>query len=380
MNERKRVRRGGALFVLLTLFVGCAGTANVSTNVKHNSLAQERLFLIEHPFVLSHVQPTIAFPSATEIKSKSITTAVKALVDVVAPEFIVGSIDLLGQSIVSFSGKDDQSTTIEATASNFFYKDATYNLTTSENPSFNLLFISGEFGEGKEAWKPKKLDKKEEHAFSSLHLVGKPNFYMEARVFPLPETQYMEVVPSYIFYNRLFNSNGSDNKRDLDVRFSFYKIDDDVENNLLSEGHIVLRDVEVGKEYGEKELADVRTNFMKMPKISDSKKGYSGAYKVKVSVTETRDINEWLASLGESISDSKEKMASKIYLSEEEKIERDTTLAKAKLEVEIIEAQIEEAKLNGATKTELLELEKELLDKKAEANRAAVKYGRVKLY
>jgi hypothetical protein len=87
-----------------------------------------------------------------------------------------------------------------------------------------------------------------------------------------------------------------------------------------------------------------------------------------------------LASLGESISDSKEKMVSKIYLSEEEKIERDTTLAKAKLEVEIIEAQIEEAKLDGASKIDLLELEKELLDKKAEANRAAVKYGRVKLY
>ena len=384
MHETKIVKKS-ILLMLWSLLVGCSGTNTpVNNYLEVNSLSQERLFLIKKPLVFSHVSPTIPFPSPLEAnrktKSGGVSPVIKALVDVVAPDLIEGSMDLVGKSILTISGKNDETTTIEAKFSNFFYKDATYNLIASENPSFNLLFISGEFGESVENWRPKGLEHKQQKALQSLHLVRKPNFYMEARIFPIPETQYMEIVPTYIFYNRTFNPKGRDSKRDLEIRFNFYEINNSSDNNLFSEGRVVLRDVRVGKEYSEKELANVRTTFIKMPKISEHKKGYSGAYNLKVSVTETRDINEWLASLGETISASKKDMSSKIYLSEEVKIDRDTSLAKAKIEVQIIEAKIEEAKFSNLSEATILELEKKLLDKKALANKEAIKFGKSKIY
>ena len=382
MYEKKIVKKS-ILLMLSTLFVGCVGNnASVKNYPEVNSLAQERLFLRDKPFVLNYVQPTIPFPiDPKKKKTRSPgTSAIKMLIDVVAPDFIGGAIDFVGKSMVAISGKDDTTTTIDAQFSNFFYKDATYNLTSSTNPAFNLLFISGEFGESAKKWYPNELDSTQRGVFETLHLVGEPNFYMEAKIFPVPETQYMEVVPTYIFYNRTLNPKGMDSKRDLQIRFSFYGLEGQAKKNLFSEGRVVLRDVQVGKEYGEKELANVRTTFIKMPKIAESKKGYSGGYTVKVSVTETRDINEWLASLGESISDSKEEIISKYYLTDEAKIERDLALAKAKINVRIVQEEYDEAVRLGKSKVEQLRLESKLLEEKAAANREAIKYGKEKLY
>ena len=377
----KNILKKTAIFACVGLLLGCVGDkyqTNVYPQVK--SLFQERLFLRDKPFVRSDIKPTISFePSQT--KSFSLMGLGGMLFDVVAPELIEGSIDLVGQSIVEISGKNNKITTIHAGISNFFYKDTSYNLTSQKaNPAFNLLFISGEFGDTVEDWIPKGLDSTQAEVFKTLHLVGKPNFYMEAKIFPIPGKQYMEIVPTYVFYNRQLNSKGLDSRRDLEIHFSFYDIDSQSDKNLLSDGNVILRDVQVGKEYTEKELANVRTSFIKMPKISETKKGYSGGYKLKVSITETRDINEWLASLGEKISHSKSDISSKLYLSDEEKIERDTILAKAKIEVQIMEEIINEAELRGDSKAELLELESQLLDKKAAANKEAVKFGKSKLY
>jgi len=378
---KKNLLKKSVIFVCAGLLLGCVGNTtqtNIYPTVK--SLSQERLFLRDKPFVRSDIQPTIPFPPPRVVKTRSGPAILSAFLDVVAPELIEGTVDLVGKSIVEISGKNDETTTIKANLSNFFYKDAIYNLTSTKNPAFNLLFISGEFGETAERWEPKGLDSTQAEVFKLLHLVGKPNFYMEARIFPIPGNQYMEIVPTYIFYNRQFNSKGLDSRRDLEIHFSFYDINGQADRNLLSDGSVILRDVQVGKEYTEKELADVRTTFIKMPKISETKRGYSGGYNLKVSVTETRDINEWLASLGESISGAKTDISSKLYLTDEEKIIRDTSLAKAKIEVEIMEERIKEARRRGDSKAELLELESRLLDKKAEANKEAIRFGKSKLY
>ena len=378
MYKNKIVKRS-IFLILSTLFLGCVTNNGSVTNYPTvNSLAQERLFLRDKPFVKNDVMPTIPFPPKS--KSFSAMGLASTLFEVIAPDLIEGTVDLVGQSIVELSGKNDETTTIHANLSNFFYKDAIYNLTSPDSPVYHLLFISGEFGEKVEHWTPKGLDSTQAEVFKTLNLVGKPNFYMEAKIFPVPGNQYMEVAPTYIFYNRAFNTKGLDSKRDLEIHFSFYALGSQSENNLLSDGSVVLRDVQVGKEYTQKELADVRTSFLKMPKIAESKKGYSGGYNLKVSVTETRDINEWLASIGETISGSKTNISSKLYLSKEEKIERDTSLAKAKIEVQIMEAKIEEARIRGDSTAELLELKSKLLDKKATANKKAVEFGKSKLY
>ena len=381
MREKKIVKKS-VLLMLSSLLFGCVGSNTSLKNYPEvNSLAQERLFLRDKPFVRSNIQPTIPFPVDPKKKTRSTAiSAVKMLIDVVAPDLIGGAVDFVGKSMVAISGKDDATTSIDAKFSNFFYKDETYNLTSSSSPAFNLLFISGEFGESAKKWHPKGLDSTQRGVFDTLNLVGEPNFYMEARIFPVPETQYMEVVPTYIFYNRTFNPKGMDSRRDLQIRFSFYGLEGQAKKNLFSEGTVVLRDVQVGKEYGENELADVRTTFIKMPKIAESKKGYSGGYTVNVSVTETRDINEWLATLGESISDSKDEIASKYYLSDEAKIERDLALAKAEISVKIMQEEYDEAVRLGKSKVEQLRLESKLLEKKAEANKKAVEYGKQKLY
>ncbi len=380
--SRKKIIQKSVAFVCATLLVGCVGESRTTAYPKVNSLSQERLFLRDKPFVRSNVQPTIPFPLKEPISKGSIVAGVtKALIGTIAPTLIDTTVDIVGKSIVALSGKDDESTTIEAELSNFFYRDDTYNLTSPDrNPAFNLLFISGEFGDEVEAWTPKGMDTTQADIFKTLHLVGKPNFYLEAKIFPVPGNKYMEIVPTYMFYNRHFNPNGTDSKRDLSIHFSFYDLNNKSTRNLISDATILFRDVEVGREYSSKELADVRTTFIKMPSISESKKGYSGGYNLVVQVTETRDINEWLASLGESISKSKKEIVSKLYVSDEEKIERETALAKKKIEVEIMEEKIKEAKARGANKTELLMLKSELLDKKAEANKEAIKYGKPRIY
>ena len=371
----KNILRTTVLLVIGNFLLGCAGGGTTLTP-NTATLSQERLFLRKAPLVVSHVKPTIPFPPTN--RGVSLMSTASSVLNVIAPEFIEGTIDLIGASMIELSGKNDKTTTIESELSNFFYKDATYNTTPIDNqPSFNLLFVSANFGKTEQVWQPKGLDSEQGNALKKLYLVAQPNFLMEAKIFPIPHKQYMEIVPTYIFYNKKLNAKGFDEKRDLEIHFSFYDI---TGNMLSSEGSVVLKNVQVGKEYGEKELANVRTTFMKMPKISDNKEGYSGGYKLKVSVTETRDINEWLASLGESISNSKGDIRAKLYLTDEEKIERDTSLAKAKIEVEIIKAKIIEAKERGDTKAELLELESQLLDKKAEANKKAVTFGKPKFY
>ena len=380
MSQKKFVQKS-VMLACATLLFGCVGGNRKTAYPKVNSLAQERLFLRDKPFVISDVQPTIPFPLKPKTRGVAVAALTNALIGTIAPKLIDTTVDLVGKSIVALSGKNDQATTIEAELSNFFYKNATYNLTSPErNPSFNLLFISGEFGDEAEAWSPKGMDTTQADVFKTLHLVGKPNFYLEAKIFPIPGNKYMEIVPTYMFYNRQFNSKGIDSKRDLSIHFSFYDLNNKSARNLISDASIAFRDVEVGREYSAKELADVRTTFIKMPSISDDKRGYSGGYNLLVQVTETRDINEWLASLGENISESKKEIRSKLYVSDEEKIERETTLAKRKIEVEIMEEKMKEAEARGASRAELLELKSELLDKKADANKEAIKYGKSRIY
>ena len=379
----RNIVQKSVLLLFGTLLLGCMESTpkkNLYPNI--NSLSQERVFLIDKPFVISEVQPTISFvpPSSSSEKRRNGAAILSALFEVVAPELIEGTVDLVGKSIIEMSGKNDEVTTIDATLSNFFYKDSTYNLAATKDPAFNVLFVSGEFGESSKTWEPKGLDSTQRDLFQTLHLVGKPNFYMEAKIFPVPGNQYMEIVPTYMFYNRTFNSKGFDSQRDLAIHFGFYNLNSQSDSNLFSDGNVILRDVQVGKEYTQKELAKVRTTFIKMPKIDEAKKGYSGGYNLKVSVTETRDINEWLASLGKTISGSKTKISSKLYVSDEEKIERDLTLKKAKIQVEIMQEKIKEAQLRGDSKAELLKLESQLLDKKADANKEAIRFGKSKLY
>lgn len=377
MSQKKIVKKSILLTYLTLLFGGCMGDNKTISYPQVDSLTQERLFIIDKPFVKSDIQPTIPF--SHNPTTRGVATSI---IGTIAPNLIETTVDIAGKSIIALSGKNSNTTTIEAKLSNFFYKDGAYNLTSSDkNPSFNLLFISGDFGEEIEEWTPKGIDKTQLDKFKALHLVRKPNFYLEAKIFPLPNNRYMEIVPTYMFYNRAFSNNGSDSeRRDLSIHFSFYDLNSKSMQNLISDATISFRNVKLGVEYTSKELANVRTTFINMPSISDSKKGYSGGYNLLIQVTETRDINEWLASLGESILKSKKEISSKIYISEEEKIKHEATLAKKKIEVDIIEEKIKEAEKSGASRTEILKLKSELLDKKAEANREAVKYGKPRIY
>ena len=381
MSQKKIVKKSILLTYLTLLFGGCMGDNKTISYPQVDSLTQERLFLIDKPFVKSDIKPTIPFPPRLKTRN-GVRGLANALIGTIAPNLIDTTVDIVGKSIITLSGKNSNTTTIEAKLSNFFYKNSTYNLTSLDrNPSFNLLFISGDFGKETGEWTPKGIDKTQLDNFKALHLVRKPNFYLEAKIFPIPGNRYMEIVPTYMFYNRAFSNKGSDSeRRDLSIHFSFYDLNSKSMQNLISDATISFRDVKLGVEYTSKELANVRTTFIKMPSISDTKRGYSGGYNLLVQVTETRDINEWLASLGESVLKSKKEIISKIYVSEEEKIEHEATLAKKKIEVDIIEEEIKEAEKSGANKIEILKLKSELLDKKAEANREAIKYGKPRIY
>lgn len=368
---------GGLLF-------GCS--QNSLTPSKLEGLSQERLFFTEKVFVKSSVQPTVAYPKEenrerpTE-KVITIGALAGAVVGEIAPRLIDKGIDIVSKSMVTLSGKNDEVRSIEARASNFFYKDAGFNMPNQSTPHLNILFVSAIFGEETKIWKPKGA----ERSLKPLNIVGKPNFYLEAKVFPIPGNKYMEIVPTYMFYNRVFNSKGSDRKRDLAINFSFYDLENSAlesssDNSLISKATIVFKDVEVGKEYGEKELVGVRTIFMEMPTISTEKKGYSGAYNLKINVTETRDVNAWLATLGESISASKAQIASQLYVTREERITLQEKLQKAKNELKIIELKIIKAKEEGLSEIEVLKLENKKIEAEAKVQRILLERGDLRSY
>ncbi|CAA6801860.1 MAG: Unknown protein [uncultured Sulfurovum sp.] len=372
MNMKKLMKQS-ILFLFGGLSLGCVGSNSVHpTNLE--GLFQQRIFFSEKPFVQTDVEATIAYPTnqdsdTSREKGMGLASLGSAIVGSIAPQLIERGVDMFANSIVALSGKDDQSTQMYAEASNFFYKNEMFNMPNKTRPQLNILFVSAVFGDSKDRWIPTGLDHDERNVFKALNIVGKPNFYMEAKLFPIPGNKYMEIVPTYIFYNRLLNSKGMDTRRDLAINFSFFDLENQSDSNLISQESIVFKDILVGKEYGSKELAKVRTKFMQMPSISSEKQGYSGAYNLKVSVTETRDINEWLAALGEEISNSKNTISSKLYVTKEEKIRYEENLQKAKLELKSVQAQIIQAKENDTSELEMLELETKLVSAEAKVKR-----------
>jgi len=361
---KRSIIEKGFVFLCGSLFLGCSGqNAMVNLYPKDKSLSQERLFLVKKPFA-----------NSKQLQAKSLS---KTIIDVVAPELVNNMIDVVGKSIIEISGKNNQTKTKSAKITDYFYQNGNYKTSNLQEPAYHMVFISGEFGEEKEAWRPVNFDTNLDTSFRTLNLVGKPKFYMEASIIPIANTQYMQVVPTYFFYNTHFNSSGMDQRRDLELRFSFSEIG--AIDTTYSSGSIVLKDVKVGEEYGSKELAEVSTDYLMMPQVTSSA-NYSGGYTLRVDVTETRDINEWLASLGEIISRSKEKLADKLYVTQEQRIIRETALKKAKIEVRKIELQLEEQRTTGASEVEILELESQLLDKKAEANQLSIQYGKLRIY
>lgn len=373
MNMKKIVQQS-IIFIGGGSLIGCVSSS--SLNLKETGLSQERLFFNENSFVLINSKPSIPYSKKQTTKGISVMGVGSSIIGTIAPQLIDTTIDIVGNSIIALSGKNDKTSTIEAESSNFFYKNEAYNVQNNGNPEFNILFVSAAFGESRIKWEPKTLDSNQKEAFNQLNLVAKPNFYMEAKIFPVPGNKYMEIVPTYMFYNKQLNEKGNDDKRDLELHFSFYDLHNSSQKNLISEGSIVFKDVMAGKEYGFKELANTRTTFIKTPTISDNKKGYSGAYNLKVRVTETRDINKWLVALGETILGSKSEIASKIYVNDEEKIRLNTNLEKAKNKVAMVEAKLKIAQTNGIDEVALFELKNELIDVKAAASIAALKAGK----
>lgn len=344
-----------------TFFLGCSQNQTISLYPKHKSLSQDRLFFIDKPFANSQLQ------------AKRLGVFKGGILDVLAPQLVENMIDVVGKSMVEISGKNNQSITKSAKATDYFYQDASY-----KKSGYHMVFVSAEFGQEKEAWRPVNFDAELERSFQALNLVGQPRFYMEATIVPIADTQYMEIVPTYLFYNTHLNPKGMDQKRDLELRFSFSEIGSS--ETIFTDGTVILRDVKVGEEYGKQELAGIKTEYMLMPQISPSKQGKSGDYTLRVDVTETRDITEWLANLGEIVSQSKSNMAQKIYLTEEEKIIQETALKQAQIEVQKTQLALEELKTNGASQLEILTLKSQLLEKQAQANQLAVQYGKAKPY
>lgn len=364
---KKNIFSKSFILVCGTFFLGCSQNSGVNLYPKHKSLSQDRLFLVDKPFANSQ-----------QLESKYLGVLKGTILDVVAPQLVDNMIDVVGKSIVEISGKNSQTKTKSARVTDYFYEDANYKINKNLKPAYHMIFVSAEFGEEQEAWRPVNFDAKLEKDFQALNLMGQPKFYIEATISPILNTQYMEIVPTYLFYNRHFNPRGMDQKRDLELRFSFSEIG--TNDTTFSSGTIVLQDVKVGEAYGVKELAGVKTDYLMMPQISASKQGKSGGYTLRVDVTETRDINEWLASLGESISQSKSEIANKLYVTEEQKVIQETALEQALIEVKKIELQLKELQANGGSELEKLELESQLLDKKAEANRLGIQYRKGKIY
>jgi len=348
-----------------TLFLGCSNHSAVNLYPKHKSLSQDRLFLLDKPFANSQLQ------------SKGLGLFKSAILDVVAPKVVDNMIDIVGKSMVEISGKHSQTKTKSARVTDYFYEDGNYKVPKNSKPAYHMVFVSAEFGEEQEAWRPEGFDTSLERKFQSLNLMGKPKFYMEATIFPVPDTQYMEIVPTYLFYNTHFNTKGMDQKRDLALRFSFSEIG--AGETTFSDGTIVLKEVNVGEAYSTQELAGVKTDYLMMPQISASQQGKSGGYTLSVDVTETRDVNEWLASLGESISQSKSEIANRLYVTEEQQLLQETALQKALIEVKKVELQLKELEANTGSALERLELESQLLDKQAEAQRLKIQYQKLKI-
>lgn len=348
---------------MLNLFIACDHSLTPSQYTVTN---QTRLILKSAPFIdreEDDIEASVVSLNSEDKRNESVIAS--AVLTTIAPVFIEKGIDIIGQAIIKLSGKEDETSYIEATTSNFFFRE------TRQNPAVSqIIFVDGSFGHSpKGAWYPKPHDEDEEENIERLHMADEPNFYMEATIFLLPNHKYLEIVPNYIYYNKHLNQKGSDNFRDLEIRFSFSDPSVKSAKNLISEGHIILKDLEVAKVYTHKELAQSRTSFMIAPSIAKDQKGYSGAFNLNVKVTETRDINKWLLALGDSIVEQKEKITTSLYQSKDTKIDATLKYEEALIDIKITEAKIEEAKAKEESKSSILALEKELLTKKAKAKK-----------
>lgn len=392
---QNRFKKGGIIIMLCTFLGGCTGTPPITTK----GISQEKLILRDKPFIdpilTGNLKPTISLKRQTG-DDKAMGAIGGAIVASVAPRFIEKGVDVVGKAVAKMAGKDQKPFSVEAQTTNFFFKGKNYHFLPipdekfNDEPSFSLVFMSGRFGDTKqkenninktiEKWKPSSdfLDESQSKEFNQLQLIGEPNFYIEAKVFPLPGN-YIEIAPTYMFYNRPLGSSASDKYRDLALDFTLYEIEEASKPSVISHSTIPLKDVAFGTEYHLKDFANARTGFMKIPSI-DASQEYSGAFMLKVKLTETKDVNEWLAALGDAISESKDDIADsmKPYVSKKAKIEAQKEYQLASIEVEIAQANWEEAQeqydKGEITKAQFLEIEKKLIEKKAARDTARLAF------
>lgn len=388
---QNRFQKGGIIIMLFSFLGGCAGTPQITTK----GISQEKLILREQPFIdpilTKNLKPTV-FLKKEPKDDRAMGAIGGAIIASVAPRFIEKGVDVVGKAVAKMAGKDQKPFSVEAQTTNFFFKGKNYHFLpihdeeSNDEPSFSLIFMSGRFGDTKqkehstnqtiEKWKPSSdaLNENQSKEFNQLHLIGEPSFYLEAKVFPLPGN-YIEIAPTYMFYNRPLGSSVSDKYRDLALDFTLYEIEEASKPSVISHSTIPLKDVAFGTEYHLKDFASARTGFMKIPNI-DASQEYSGAFMLQVKLTETKDLNEWLAALGDAISESKDDIANSIkpYVSKKAKIEAQKEYQLASIEVEIAQANFEEAQeqydKEEITKAQFLEFEKKLIEKKAELDTA----------
>lgn len=319
-----------------------------------------------------------------------------ALLAALAPKVVEKGVQALGNAIKKAAGVDNQHTTLTATTTGHFYTIDRVKGNRARNVQIGCLVL---------------------HKPSTDGDLG---FYFEGNVIVSNDMTAFRVMPRLVAYGERFNPRGRTEARDLalSVRFSLPGGED------FAAATIPLGSMEVGHKATSRDLLTHTTSpWMSLRPISDGENqpllsyqhllgtkvedrdarlaqelkkqalaeqlASHGPFSLTVSVTETRSINRFLASIGELVSDSQEEIGKAVSAaldregrSEAEKAEavEDLGLIKAYREsmrmVQVKELQLLALRASGdATPSAIAEAEGAVESAKFDANLAALQAG-----
>lgn len=210
----------------VTLLSGCVandysvkGTDSKAQVLSQTSFNDTRVFLLKSC-------PITQIPLASNKKESG--AAIAAVAATIGPPLIEAGIDLIGSSLIAASGKDDETTTITAQTSDYFYKNV-FNkekksfITAQNDSSKCIVFIEGSFGKTQKEgrWYPKSLGTSDEAKarWDFSQLIGPPKLYIEANMVVPDGRSEFKIIPRYVLYKEHLNSKGFDKERDILVNF-----------------------------------------------------------------------------------------------------------------------------------------------------------------
>lgn len=375
--------------------------------------------------------------------------ALETLAAILLPKLIDKGIDLTVAAVRKVSGKDDASVTRYAEASGYFYAShqsddgGPKKIKTTLAPDMGCLVLArAGFGPLKEEEKKadwKKMSEKEDlpewlekelvlHRLPSFYLEVKPSLSNDQTAFRL-ETAYLysqdpKVSGLAVVYS-FATPGGGDNATFATGKLVFEKVPEgepmavgqrnthwmpllpfgETVQDLIAQQEtdaaaLTALDLELKEVKGNSELSDEEKENQKSViarkqlSLQDATNSriktleFHSPVDLTVAVTETRDVNRWLALISETLEESKTELGDALkkelvpgQKEEAEKAEllgalgKQQALQSAILDVRAKQAALDEATEEGMKKSELLVKEKELLLAKMTANTKAVEAG-----